>query len=273
MRRAVGAAAVAAALVLLPRGGGAADMTATVRGEVGRPGTYVIERGDRLSSLVEKAGGLTDAASPRGAALTRTAAARAQETELRAIVGRIEAEARPSDTPRERQDRERFLAALGAILPAGRVPVRLAHPRLLKGTTGDIPLEDGDVLTVPRDPGTVAVAGAVRSPGTFPVRRNAGYRDYVRAAGGYDGDADPKKAWLLAADGSAVPLTRPFVAWDPVNARWEFTVFAGDPVTPDAGDTIVVPKKPARIAWLNGIPDIDALLVRIAILTGKAVLP
>ncbi len=273
MRLSAGAVALAAALAILPRAVVAADMTATVRGEVGRPGTYAIGPGDRLSSLVEKAGGFTDAASLRAAVLTRKTAADAQREELRAIVRRIEAESRPADTPRDRQEKEAFLAALGALSPAGRVPVRLAHPRLMKGTGDDIPVEDGDDLAVPRDPGTVAVAGAVKSRGAFPARENAGYRAYVRAAGGSSADADMKKAWLLAADGRAVPLTRPFVAWDPANARWEFTVFAGDPATPRGGDTIVVPRKAARIAWLKGIPDIDALVVRIAVLTGKVVLP
>jgi len=248
-------------------------MTATVRGEVNHPGAYTIGPGDRLSSLVEKAGGFTDAASLRGAALTRTTVADAHEKELRAIVLRIGAETGPADDPRERDARERFLAALGRLRPAGRIPVRLAHPRLMKGTPEDIPLEDGDVLTVPAGADIVAVAGAVKSPGAYPVRENAGYRDYVRAAGGGTADADAKKAWLLAADGRAVPLTRPFIAWDPGNARWEFTAFRGDPAPVRAGDTVVVPKKTARVAWLKGIPDIDALLVRISTLTGAVVTP
>lgn len=272
-RRVAGAVAVAAALVLNAGGTLAGDATATVRGEVNRPGTYAIAPGDRLSSLIEKAGGFTDAASLRGAALTRTASADAQQEELRVLVLQIESGAGPGDDPRERAEKEGFFVALRSLSPAGRVPVRLAHPRLMKGTVEDIPLEDGDVLTVPRDPGTVAVAGAVKSPGTFPVRERAGYRDYVRAAGGYGGDAAPKKTWLFAADGRPVPLTRPFVAWDLVAGRWEFTAFAGDPATPGAGDTIVVPKKAASIAWLKGIPGIDALLVRIAVLAGKVVVP
>ncbi len=251
----------------------AGGASATVQGEVARPGTYAIEPGDRLSSLVEKGGGFTDAASLRAAALTRRAAADAQRDELQGIVRRIETRARPAGDPRERDERDTFLAALRSLAPAGRVPVRLAHPRLMKGTADDIPLEDGDVLVVPRDPGTVAVAGAVRSPGTFPARADAGYRDYVRAAGGFGDDADRKAAWLFAAAGTAVPLTRPFVDWDPVKTRWEFTAFAWDPPKPGGGDIVVVPRKASRIAWLAEIPDIDAIVVRIAILTGKVVTP
>ncbi len=265
--------ALAAVLFLLPCGTVAADMTATVRGEINHPGTYTVNPGDRLAALVEKAGGFTDAASPGGAALTRTAVADAQEKELRAIVLRIESEPGPADDPRAREEKERFLAALGRLKPAGRIPVRLAHPRLMKGTAEDIPLADGDVLTVPAGAGVVAVAGAVKSPGAYPAREKAGYREYIAAAGGAAAGADMGKAWLLSADGRAVPLTRPFVAWDPGNARWEFTAFAGDPAPVRAGDTIVVPKKSARIAWLKGIPDIDALLVRISTLTGAVVTP
>ncbi len=268
-----GLAALAAILLLPPCGAGAADMTATVRGEVVRPGTYAVEPGARLSSLVEKAGGFTDAASLRGAALTRRAVADAGEKELRSIVRRIEAEAAPGRTPAERDEKERFLAALGRLSPSGRIPVRLSHPRLMKGTPDDIPVEDGDVLTVPPGAAAVAVAGAVKSPGAYPARENAGYRDYVRAAGGFSPDADPKKAWLLAADGRTAPLTRPFVAWDPGNARWEFTAFRGDPLPVGAGDTIVVPKRAGRVPWLKGFPDIESLLVRIATITGAVVAP
>ena len=264
---------LAAALLLMPWRAGAADMTATIRGEVLRPGSYAIEPGDRLSSLVEKAGGFTDAASLHAAALTRKSAAGAQGEELRAIVLRIESEAGPGESPRGREERIRFIEALKSLTAAGRVPVRLSHPRLMNGTADDVPLADGDILTVPAEGATVAVAGAVKSPGAIPARANAGYRDYIRAAGGATADADTKKEWLLAADGTALPLTRPFVAWDPGNSRWEFTVFRGEAAPVRAGDTVVVPKKTARIAWLRAIPDIDALLVRIAILTGKVLLP
>ena len=267
------AAAVAAALFLLPHETTAAEPTATIRGEVGRPGVYALSPGERLSSVVERAGGFTDAAFLRGAVLTRGTVADAQREELRAIVKRIAAEARPPDDPRERDRMERFLAAVGGLSPEGRIPVRLSHPRLMKGSRDDIPLADGDVLTVPPNPGTVALAGAVRSPGAFPAREDAGYRDYVRGAGGAARDADVKKAWLLAADGTAVPLTRPFVAWNPVDARWEFTDFRPEPAPVGAGDTVVVPRKATGIAWLNGIHDIDALLVRIAVIAGEAIVP
>ncbi len=273
MRRSACAAALAAALALHPGGTLAGGATATVRGQVNRPGTYEIGPGDRISSLVEKAGGFTDAASLRASALTRKTAADAQRQELETIVRRIGLETRPAGDPREEERREKFLAALRGLSPGGRVTVRLAHPRLMKGTADDIPLEDGDVLTVPGAADAVRVEGAVRSPGTYPVVPNAGYRHYVRAAGGYGGDANPKAAWLLAADGRTMPLARPFVAWDSANARWEFTVFARDPAAPAAGDTVVVPRKAKGIAWLAGIPDIDALVARIAVLTGEVVAP
>ncbi|MGE5189092.1 MAG: SLBB domain-containing protein [Gemmatimonadota bacterium] len=273
MRRSAGKAVLAMALAVLPRGAVAADIAATVRGAVARPGTYALAPGDRLSTLVEKAGGFTDAAFLRGAVLTRRDVANAERDELRAIAGRLAAEMPVPDDPRARDDRARFLAAVSALPAAGRVPVRLSHPRLMKGTADDIPLADGDVLTVPVDPGTVAVTGAVGSPGEFPAREGAGWRDYVRAAGGAARDADLGKAWLLAADGTAAPLARPAVAWNPVAGRWEFTAFRPDPAPARAGDTIVVPRRAGRIAWLRGIRDIDALLVRIAIITGQAVAP
>lgn len=273
MSRRAGAAALAAVSFLLASAAAAADMTVTVLGEVARPGPYPFAPGARVSELLDKAGGFTDAAFPSGAMLTRRSAVGAQAEELQAIARRIAAEARRDESPREREAKGKFLAAIGSLVPLGRVPVRLAHPRLMKGTVGDIVLEDGDVLTVPASPGTVVVAGAVTSPGAYPVRGGAGYRDYIRAAGGGAPGADMKKAWLLAADGTEAALGRPLVAWDAANARWELTPFRPDPVPVGAGDTIVVPRKTAGIRWPGGIADIDALLARIAILTGKVVVP
>lgn len=56
---------------------------------------------------------------------------------------------------------------------------------LLKGdATGDIRLEQGDVIFVPLNERAVAVVGAVRRPRIFELRHNEGFNDLLRYAGG-----------------------------------------------------------------------------------------
>ena len=54
------------------------EETVTIRGEVVFPGTYPIRRGEKLSSLLARAGGLTDLAFPEGSVFTRYRATRAR---------------------------------------------------------------------------------------------------------------------------------------------------------------------------------------------------
>lgn len=251
----------------------AAERTAAVAGEVARPGTYAVARGERLSALIGKAGGFTDDAAPRGAVLTRKAQKARQAAALAGIVRRIE-EGTQGAAPEDRPARDAFLASLRRLEPAGRIAVRLVHPRLLKGTPGDLLVEDGDVLLVPREEERVFATGAVRSPGPLPRREGAAARDYITQAGGPSEDGDPRRAWLLAADGTTRRLARGLVEWNPDLSRWEVAAVWGAPPPPvGPGDTIVVPRAAGRLPWLSGVKDVDALLRRVAEITGTVVLP
>ncbi len=249
------------------------EFAATVRGEVARPGTYAFSPGERLSSLVEKSGGYTDNAVLQGAVLTRKSALPEQSKEMTEILARIEEVLRKDGGISARE--KEFLAALASLSPTGRVPVRLSHTRLMKGTGDDIELEEGDVLFVPRGPATVEVTGAVKHPGTFPVAEQWGYKEYLRAAGGYAEEADRDHVYLLEAPGTAVWLSEPWIRWNPGDARWEFSAFRTDRPAIGGGDTIVVPRRPAQPAGAGKERPrtIPGLLMEIARITGVTVDP
>ena len=76
----------------------------TVNGQVRYPGTFDITRGERLSSLLERAGGYTDSAYPYGAVFTRLSAAATEREgnmrESRAInaeLGTLASSSNPND--------------------------------------------------------------------------------------------------------------------------------------------------------------------------------
>ncbi len=169
--------------------GGPFPITVSVEGEVRRPGAFTLPHNATLSSLLLAAGGFTDNADLRGAALVRASVRAAQEEELKSTAAKLSLEA---DGSGETGDALRPVAALLLTLrPRGRVPVRVTLPRLLKNSPDDLRLEGGDALRVPARADTVAVAGAVRAASdNVPFSPDRPFEEYVRHAGGYAEDAD-----------------------------------------------------------------------------------
>lgn len=258
-------------------GGNAAharELNATVLGAVARPGVYAFQKGDRLSSLIERAGGYADNAFLRGAALIRDST---REWNRKALDNAISLLEERAFAARGDEDRIReFLDGLRKLPPVTRLPIRLSHPRLLKWTEDDLPLEDGDSLTIPARTGKVTVTGEVANGDSsilLPYDAKTRFEDYVRMAGGLTGNSDPDHAYLLKADGTAAPLDHGPVRWNAGRARWEISALVdGEPPT-EPGDTIVVPVKPARSSPARGIRNLPRLLMEIHALTGVRVDP
>ena len=247
------------------------EFTATVRGEVARPGTHAFVPGERLSFLIEKAGGFTDNAWLPGAVLTRKSALPEQARELTEIIAKIEETLRADGGISDRE--KEFLAALASLSPTGRVPVRLSHPRLMKETGQDIELEEGDDLFLPPETGMVNVTGAVKSPGSYPVPGERGTKEVLREAGGFTEEADRDHVYLLEAGGAGVWLSDPWIRWNPVDSRWEFSAFRRDRPAIGSGDTIVIPRRPTAPAGKKRTRTIPGLLIEIARITGVSVDP
>ncbi|MEE8573800.1 MAG: SLBB domain-containing protein, partial [Thermodesulfobacteriota bacterium] len=66
------------------------NKTATIIGEVRYPGMYTINKGERLSSLIERAGGYTGEAFLRGAVFTRLSVQELQQEQLDESIDRFE---------------------------------------------------------------------------------------------------------------------------------------------------------------------------------------
>jgi protein involved in polysaccharide export with SLBB domain len=234
--------------VLLPRTiralGGPWPITVSAEGEVRNPGVYTLPHNATLSALILAAGGFTDNADLRGAALARHSARAAQEAELRKEVERLAAETGGSAAAAEAV--RPVVALLQGLRPAGRVTVRAAHPRLLRKSPADLPLENGDTLRIPPKVDSVAIMGAVRAASdNVPFSPGLPLKEYVRRAGGYADDAETDRVFLLRTDGTTALLTPGFLSWNPAASRWEVTALASGPPAIGPGDTIVVPRSPA----------------------------
>jgi len=221
-------------------------------GQVVRPGLYTIAEGEKLSSVLERAGGFTDRAFLKGAAFTRASLRRIEQEQLDAFMKtqeqRMLASASTVIVGAEKEEvaaqqqalqaRREALRLLASKVVVGRMVVHLDRPDRLKGSENDVVLVDGDTLNVPEPPDSVLVIGAVRNSTSVQHKEGAGVDYYINRVGGYSKEADKKEAHLVKADGSAISSF--------TNIR-----------TVEPGDTVIVPpKEEEKVRTLPTVRDI-----------------
>ncbi|MDH4186853.1 MAG: SLBB domain-containing protein [Nitrospira sp.] len=201
-----------------------APRAVAVSGEITRPGTYTIEAGERLSSVLKRAGGLYGRAFMQGLVFTRESVRRQQQTEIERFVAyqkqRLVVEAASysagavpvAGQANQQQAMEastlqlqmQALDQLVSHVQLGRVVVRAESlEQLEQDKENDLILEEGDQITVPQRPQTVSIIGAVRNPANVLYRDDLSVEDYVRQAGGLIPDAYEKEMYIVRANGAA----------------------------------------------------------------------
>ena len=160
------------------------------------------------------------------------------------------------------------MESIKKLKATGRMTIRLAHLRLLKGSEYDIELEDGDSLFIPLKNNVVNVAGAVMAHSSLVYSDKLDWKDYIVMSGSYSRYADTDNVYVLKVDGSARKLPTGIVNWNPFKTRWEMTAFGEEIKEIEAGDTIIVSEKLERIAWLREIKDITQIIMQMAITAG-----
>lgn len=188
----------------------------TLSGEVRFPGRYPIRRGETLRSILERAGGLTTLAFPRGAVFTRKDL---QERESRQIASLTEelsrqAMARSLQAAQATQNAQNadmvatsqmLLSQLESTKAVGRLVIDL--DRVIQGAVGsraDVLVKDGDILKIPSIPQEVTVLGEVRNVTSHLFRSGLDQNDYISLSGGLTSRADKRAVYVIRADGSVV---------------------------------------------------------------------
>jgi len=226
----------------------------TVRGEVQHPSSYGIRPGERLSSLLERAGGFGPEAYPYGAVLMRREVRELEMKSHLTLVQRIKAEqGNLKALPDADQDQknakltaiaqtETTLTQLEATAPIGRVVVHIPPDiKRWRNTAADVPLRDGDVLLIPKKANYVMVSGQVYNQTAISYRPGRSAQWYLSQAGGLTQMADKQAVFVIRADGSVVASKN--------NSGW----FSGNPLSASLrpGDSIVVPERTPRIGTRN----------------------
>ncbi len=265
----------------------AADRFVTLKGEFRFPGTYSIAKGEKLDSVIARAGGFTDKAYLNGAKFTRKSVQESQQKRMDEVIARSEQDIMKkqgelASLAASKEELEATKASLDGLMQGleklktvraeGRVVVRLTPLNELKKSPYDLEMMGGDLLDVPQTPSVINVMGQVYNPTTFVHTPGNSIVDYLKNAGGPTGDAEQDDMYIIKADGSVDSRQQSSfgIHWDDVSKSWTFGSFLSK--TMDPGDTLVVPQKLERTAWLRDIKDITTIMSQIALTAGTVLL-
>ena len=265
----------------------ATDKFVTLKGEVRFPGTYSLARGERLSSVIIRAGGYTDKAYLRGAKFTRRSARESQQKRMEEITVKsekdiLQKQAALASVSTSKEELEATKAALESLMKSvermktlkaeGRVVMRLSEVEELKKGGYDLELEGGDQLEVPPRPGVVSILGQVYNPTSFIYLAGSDVNSYLQKAGGPANDAEPSEMYIIRADGTVFSRQQASfgIQWSEEGRHWSLGSFLSMPL--EAGDSLVVPQKLERISWMREIKDITQIMANVALTAGTVMI-
>lgn len=232
------------------------DLGATilVKGEAKHPGTYGIRPGERLSSVIERAGGFQPEAYPYGAILQRPQVRELESKTQSEMIMRVRSAQNnlallPDTDPKQKVAKEMALQQWQASLdklsnspPTGRVTIRISsNLEKWRNTAADIEVRAGDTMFIPKKPNFVMVTGQVFNPTAVSYRPGKSARWYLSQSGGPTQLANKKAIFVIRADGSVIGSRDSTWSGNSLGAMLQ------------SGDTVVVPEKALSggVQWQN----------------------
>jgi polysaccharide export outer membrane protein len=216
----------------------------SIKGEVKNPGTYGIRPGERLSSVLMRAGGFQSDAYAYGAVLQRVQVRELEAKEQNQMILRVKdlrsnLELLPDTDQKQKQAKEMALQQYQTTLtqlssnpPIGRVAIRISsHIDRWKNSPADVEVRAGDTLVIPKRPSFVMVSGQVFNPTAVSYRPGKSAKWYLSQAGGPTTVADKKAIFVIRADGSVIGARESLWSGRSLNAVLQ------------PGDAVVVPEK------------------------------
>lgn len=160
-----------------------------ITGEINFPGKYPLtKREERLTNLLEKAGGVTDYAYLKGARLVR----RVNKEELARMKSALRSSMSRTDS---------ILVDTLDAKTTYYVAINLDKAINNPGSVYDVVLREGDELILPVYPSTVRVDGSVLSPNEVTYEPGKSVSYYIEQAGGYSDNAKKRKKYMIAMNG------------------------------------------------------------------------
>lgn len=178
----------------------------SIYGEVKYPGIYFISRkNERISDLIARAGGPTVFAYFKGASLERGNVVRFAKSAAETAQGTAEDKAFSALG----KLRENAVSSSSDTVEVNKL-VGIDLDKILKNPGSDIDLflEEGDLISVPKQPQTVKVTGNVLLPGTAIYTPTKGFMNYISESGGFKQNAAKRRAYVKYANGSVKATQR-----------------------------------------------------------------
>lgn len=166
--------------------------TVSLAGEVLFGGNYTLQKkNERLSELVERAGGLTPEAYVKGARLIRKMNEEEKRRAADALRMARSNEGKDSISVEKLDIKDTYTVGLD-------MEKALANP----GGGDDLVLREGDLIYVPEYINTVKISGSVMYPNTVSWQRGAKLKHYIEMAGGYGDLAKKSKVYIIYLNGT-----------------------------------------------------------------------
>jgi protein involved in polysaccharide export with SLBB domain len=240
--------------------------TITLKGEVKFPGTYIIEQGDKLSDVLQRAGGFTNEAFIYGAVFSRESIKQLQKKRLRESLLKLKQKAAAmSSAPKavgqadgqSISDTASTIDSLSkeaeALQPIGRVTIKLDNDlESFTKSSSNLTLKDKDELIIPSFNDTILVMGQVMNP-TAIIYDDDDVAFYLAKAGGLTQLADDDNIYVIHANGEAKKYTA--------------GIFLSGSVSVKAGDVIIVPQELITSTGMQFAKDISGILYQFAVTT------
>ncbi len=251
-----------------------------IEGKVLFPGTYTISRGEKLSSVLERAGGFAEGSYLRGAIFTRESVREIQQERLKKLIFEQEQEisraaadiAQGALSPEELQSAQAVLANRMALVEKlkqmpvqGRMVMHLEPLEKFRGSASDLEVMDGDTLSVPDNPKSVAVLGQVFNPISMSYQPGQTVAYYLDRVGGPTENANTSQMFIVRADGSVFSKEQSGmgIRWDGEGSRWILGGFNVTELYP--GDTVLVPEKVKKVDVMREVKDLTTIIYQMAL--------
>jgi protein involved in polysaccharide export with SLBB domain len=268
----------------IPKYAQAIERKMALEGEFMFPGTYSFSEGERLSSVISRAEGLTEDAYPASAVFLRESVKEIQRERQKEYISRLEEDILTLSTASAQtsldasqtamvqqvlNSQKDLIEKLKASEPTGRMVIKISNIMLMPSSDYDVELRPGDRLIIGKRPDSVNVIGEVYNPNALLLEKGKDVSYYLSLVGGITDRADKKQIYIVKADGTVNSKRQEKLGlfnWDTQEKRWRFGSF--NSIKLDPGDTIIVPKKIEKIGWLKYTKDVTGILYEIAIAAG-----
>jgi polysaccharide biosynthesis/export protein len=236
----------------------------TLLGEVRFPGTYPIQRGETLRSVLNRAGGFTALAFPSGSVFTRVELRDREQEQIDRLAERLQSDlastalqaaaANQGEAGQALSVGQSLLTQLKGTKAVGRLVIDLqAVVDSPVGSAEDVVLREGDQLIIPKQKQEVTVIGEVQNNTSHFYRENLSRDDYIGLSGGATRKADRGRIYVVRADGSVV------------SSEGNGWFRRSGQVAMRPGDTVVVPLDTERMPALPMWQAITGILYNLAI--------